>query len=525
MSSSSVVIGTALLRNPIPTPLTIVITAGTGQGSKLTLTHTFGNTAVSGPILVNFGNGLFPLLSGAVQVGQLSNPGAPTVTPVSTGGGGTSTTWSYVIVALDLNGFTTAAGSTGTTAAGSSTLDNSGTQQNNLTWTAISGAASYAIYRTVAGGTPSTTGKIGTSVNNTFSDVGTAGDATTAPAINNSGSLRLPQLGQLYFLNTFRIGSPSGGVVTLDEGTANSGFVRLQLGGTTSSFPAIKRNGTAINFRLADDSADAAITALTIQSTQTTGTAPFTVASTTNVPNLNASSLGGATFAAPGAIGGTTPAAGTFTTLTGKTSVTAGVVGTTSGVIDLAGSATGTATMTGPATAGTFGNPIVFSNALGVGSLTGLGVVTGSTVGGTAVTSITTAGGLVTSASGTSDERLKNHVPYTDGLKAVLGIKPISFTYNEAGLKQTHLPEGKVFIGFSAQNIKSVIPAAVGTEPSVSSDDVWLTVDDRPIMAALVNAVKEQQKQIEELKKQVQELKSPSLSMSTIPVVGSAAAH
>ncbi len=52
-------------------------------------------------------------------------------------------------------------------------------------------------------------------------------------------------------------------------------------------------------------------------STIATGTAPLTVASTTNVANLNASSLGGATFAAPGAIGSGTPAtsiaAGTFT--------------------------------------------------------------------------------------------------------------------------------------------------------------------------------------------------------------------
>jgi len=40
---------------------------------------------------------------------------------------------------------------------------------------------------------------------------------------------------------------------------ALSGFDLLQLGGTTSSFPAIKRNGAAIDFRLADDSAYAAI--------------------------------------------------------------------------------------------------------------------------------------------------------------------------------------------------------------------------------------------------------------------------
>lgn len=35
----------------------------------------------------------------------------------------------------------------------------------------------------------------------------------------------------------------------------------VQIAGITSAFPAIKRNGTAINFRLADDSADAPITA------------------------------------------------------------------------------------------------------------------------------------------------------------------------------------------------------------------------------------------------------------------------
>lgn len=52
-----------------------------------------------------------------------------------------------------------------------------------------------------------------------------------------------------------------------------------------------------------------------LTSTVVTGTAPLVVSSTTNVANLNASSLGGATFAAPGAIGGGTAAAGSFTSL------------------------------------------------------------------------------------------------------------------------------------------------------------------------------------------------------------------
>ena len=56
-------------------------------------------------------------------------------------------------------------------------------------------------------------------------------------------------------------------------------------------------------------------------STVATGTAPFVVASTTNIPNLNASSLNGATFANPGPIG-TTPSTGAFTTIGASNDVT-----------------------------------------------------------------------------------------------------------------------------------------------------------------------------------------------------------
>jgi hypothetical protein len=58
-----------------------------------------------------------------------------------------------------------------------------------------------------------------------------------------------------------------------------------------------------------------------ITSTLATGTAPFSVASTTNVANLNASSLGGATFASPGSIGSTTAGSGAFTTLSASSTV------------------------------------------------------------------------------------------------------------------------------------------------------------------------------------------------------------
>lgn len=58
------------------------------------------------------------------------------------------------------------------------------------------------------------------------------------------------------------------------------------------------------------------MTAASFISTTSTGNAPFTVTSTTNIPNLNASSLNGATFAAPGSIGSGTAGSGAFTSLT-----------------------------------------------------------------------------------------------------------------------------------------------------------------------------------------------------------------
>lgn len=57
--------------------------------------------------------------------------------------------------------------------------------------------------------------------------------------------------------------SPADGQITLFN-NANTGFTRLNFGGTTSSFATIKLNGTLLQFRLADDSADAPISSAQI---------------------------------------------------------------------------------------------------------------------------------------------------------------------------------------------------------------------------------------------------------------------
>ncbi|MEQ1718972.1 MAG: tail fiber domain-containing protein [Hyphomicrobium sp.] len=97
------------------------------------------------------------------------------------------------------------------------------------------------------------------------------------------------------------------------------------------------------------------------------------------------------------------------------------------------------------------------------------------------------AGTLTTDASGnlsvSSDERLKNiQGTFTRRLADVLKLNPIEYHWNAtSGLDQTTL-----YAGFSAQNVQSAIPEAVG-----SSANGYLTLQDRPVIAAVVNAIKE----------------------------------
>jgi hypothetical protein len=105
-------------------------------------------------------------------------------------------------------------------------------------------------------------------------------------------------------------------------------------------------------------------------------------------------------------------------------------------------------------------------------------------------------GTITSDASGNltsvSDERLKTGlVPFTVGLRAVLGISPISHRYSLA----SGLDTANLYTGFSAQNVMQYIPQAVGKGP-----DGFYTFNDRPVLAATVNAIKELQTEIDELR-------------------------
>lgn len=83
----------------------------------------------------------------------------------------------------------------------------------------------------------------------------------------------------------------------------------------------------------------------------------------------------------------------------------------------------------------------------------------------------------------TSDERLKDILgSFTTGLEALMMLDPIRYRWND----RTEFNRQFEHVGFSAQQVQKVIPSAVGT-----NRDGYLSLDDRGLIAALVNAVKE----------------------------------
>lgn len=104
-----------------------------------------------------------------------------------------------------------------------------------------------------------------------------------------------------------------------------------------------------------------------------------------------------------------------------------------------------------------------------------------------------------------SDERLKTNIqPYNDGLSKLLAINPVKFHYKE----QSGFNSNKEHIGVIAQQLQQVAPYMVGNFTNRKDNNEYLDVDNTAMTYMLINAVKEQQAQIEELKKLVNKLNS-----------------
>ena len=152
---------------------------------------------------------------------------------------------------------------------------------------------------------------------------GPGGSGLTTQALASGNTLILASDGQNY-IQVYGQNGPisvssltATGAITLNTTTNNQSFTTTGAGTITIT------SGTtgAINNMTIGATTAAAGTFTQVTATATTGTAPFVVSSTTQVSNLNASFLGGATFASPGAIGSSVAGSGAFTTLSASSTV------------------------------------------------------------------------------------------------------------------------------------------------------------------------------------------------------------
>jgi len=158
--------GNATLTNANYNQITWTPTADS-QGYIVVRTASAGSPATVGtigrvPAGVNvFNDTALAILTGTTATQPFETFGAVTGGAVAQVSGATAgtTTWTYKVAAIGANGIWGTASSNITITTGAATL--SPTQGNSITWTPTPGASLFAIQRSAAGGTPSSTGFIG----------------------------------------------------------------------------------------------------------------------------------------------------------------------------------------------------------------------------------------------------------------------------------------------------------------------------------------------------------------------------
>jgi hypothetical protein len=163
--------------------------AGSTETGSLTVD---GNTTLGGNASIQGGLAIGSSLQAAGNIGAgsittvgIATPAPPTVSPQGSTG---STNYTYAVTAFNASGQSAASAGTQTT-TGNATLTSG--NNNQVTWSSITGATGYNVYRTASSGTPSSTGLIGTvyaGATLQFNDTGIAGDGTSAPTSNTVGT-------------------------------------------------------------------------------------------------------------------------------------------------------------------------------------------------------------------------------------------------------------------------------------------------------------------------------------------------
>jgi len=404
------------------------------SGTAGSLTAGTATTATSAGKSTNIANGLanqIPYQTGADTTGFITAPTNSNTVLQWTGSAYTWATISSVATATNIAGgainripVQTGSGATGFVVA--PTVTNTYLQWNGTAF----------VFAAVTGATGGTVTSVG--------GTGTVNGLTLSGTVTASGNLTLG--GTLSLVSPPAIGSttPNTGAFTiLTVNSAGTSAVTLSPTGAGTVTIAPTTAGTINNMSIGATTATTG-RFTTVTSTIATGTAPFTVASTTNVVNLNASSINGATFASPGTIGSGTASTGRFTTVesTIATGTAPFTVASTTNVANLNASSLNGATFAAP-------------GAIGSG--------TASTGAFTTVTASTQAG--TTSNSGSI--RLSNATSARIDFVAS-GVAAPTFTNESAGTKIVLYPglgasAADWAIGIETGTIWFSVPQAIGT--------------------------------------------------------------
>lgn len=393
------------------------------------------------------------------------------------------------------------------------------------------------------------------------------GPYTTAYA---DGEIVSPPTGAQYFNTTTNLTRVWNGSAWANQGSGGGGVASVtgtapiaSSGGTTPAISCATCTTAAATTTSGDVITGAGGHAVQDSGTLLASLAPLASPVLTGTPSAPTAALSTSTtqlattafvqnqFASPGPIGGTTPSTGSFTTVTASAggsatpSFASGTVGfyafsntftmvanntnaglvTSAGVIDLP--STGAIQLTNGTLFGGTLDTGVSRGAAGVVSVdtgtvgNGLGTInsTGYQAAGTAgitgsalcTATFSYKAGLVTVCTAVSDPRLKmNFHPFLRGLKDIEKIHPIAYNWNKKGQELNNKKADFTEYGFSAKDVQNAIPEAVGFETHDGVDYLSLPQGDRPIVAALVNAVKQQQKEIERLQKEIAKLRKPN---------------
>ena len=111
---------------------------------------------------------------------------------------------------------------------------------------------------------------------------------------------------------------------------------------------------------------------------------------------------------------------------------------------------------------------------------------------------------IANSIAGSSDQRFKTNIfPIEKPLQKVLQLRGVTFDWKTKDFPSRMFSENRA-VGFIAQEVEQVMPEVVQTE---NTTEGYKSVQYDKVVALLVEAIKEQQKQIESLKIQVNKLK------------------